>query len=109
MGKSITVPDQNLTVRELLDRHARGVSLGAPQLKGEYFDTEIPKFDDLTDALEYKKNLIKKAEELDKKIKASNHAKIKAKAEPLNEKSEGKASQAEKESQDKTTNKATEQ
>jgi hypothetical protein len=40
-GKTMTVPDQNLTIAELLDRHSRGVSLGAPDLKGEYFDTEI--------------------------------------------------------------------
>ena len=27
MGKSMTLPDQNLTIKELLDRHSRGVNL----------------------------------------------------------------------------------
>lgn len=109
MGKSMTVPDQNLTVKELLDRHSRGVSLGAPEIKGEYFDTEIPKFDDLTDALEYKKNLIKKANELEKQIKEGKVAKVKAKAKPINAKSEDEVSQADNVSEAKPTTKATEQ
>ena len=77
-GKSITVPDQNLTISELLDRHSRGVSLGAPEIKGEYFDTEVPRFDDLTDAMEYKKNLDRKAKDLEEQIKQQTHAKIKS-------------------------------
>ena len=107
MGKSMTVPDQNLTVKELLDRHSRGVSLGAPQLKGEYFDVEVPRFDDLTDALEYKKNLMNKAEKLDQLIKDGKikaDPKVVAKTKPLNEKSENEVSQADKESE--ATNKA---
>tara|TARA_B100000287_G_C20652296_1_gene787348 strand:- start:2027 stop:2401 length:375 start_codon:yes stop_codon:yes gene_type:complete len=69
MGKSMTLPDQNLSIAELLDRHSRGVSLGAPDLKGEYFDTEIPRFDDLTDMLEYKKNLVQQQIDLEEKIR----------------------------------------
>tara|TARA_X000001036_G_C20262648_1_gene636857 strand:- start:94 stop:453 length:360 start_codon:yes stop_codon:yes gene_type:complete len=68
-GKSLTVPDQNLTIGELLDRHSRGVSLGATDLKGEYFDTEIPRYDDLTDMLEHKKSLIQQQLDLEKQIK----------------------------------------
>jgi len=68
-GKSITVPDQNLTIGELLDRHSRGVSLGASDLKGEYFDTEIPRYDDLTDMLEHKKALVQQQLDLEKQIK----------------------------------------
>ena len=64
MGKSMTVPDQNLTVKELLDRHSRGVSLGAPKLEGEYFDTEVPRFQDLTEMFDYKANLEKKRAEV---------------------------------------------
>jgi len=69
-----TVPDQNLTIRQLLDRHSRGLPLGASQHQGEYFDTEIPRFQDLTDMVEYKKNLVKKHEELTKKIEAEQKA-----------------------------------
>ena len=68
-GKSITVPDQNLTIGELLDRHSRGVSLGVSDLKGEYFDTEIPRYDDLTDMLEHKKALVQQQLDLEKQIK----------------------------------------
>lgn len=68
-GKSMTLPDQNLSIAELLDRHSRGVSLGAPELKGEYFDTEIPRFDDLTDMLEHKKELVQKQIDLENQIK----------------------------------------
>lgn len=106
MGKSMTVPDQNLTIKELLDRHSRGIPLGAPQLKGEYFDTEIPKFDDLTDALEYKKDLEKKKAKLEELLKSQKLNKIKAKAKPLNEESEDEVSQAEKASEDKPTKQA---
>lgn len=106
MGKSMTVPDQNLTIKELLDRHSRGVPLGAPQLKGEYFDTEIPKFDDLTDALEYKKDLEKKKAKLEELLKSQQLNKVKAKAKPLNEKSEDVVSQADKASEDKPTKEA---
>ena len=70
MGKSMTLPDQNLTIKELLDRHSRGVSLGASDLQGEYFDTEVPRFNDLTEMLEYKKELEEKRKELTKQINA---------------------------------------
>ena len=52
-----TVPDQNMGIRELLDRHSRGVPLGVNSRQGEYFDTEIPIYEDLTDMLEHKKDL----------------------------------------------------
>jgi hypothetical protein len=74
MGKSMTLPDQNLTIKELLDRHSRGVSLGAPDLQGEYFDTEVPRFNDLTEMLEYKKDLEQKRKELTKQINAEIEA-----------------------------------
>ena len=69
-----TVPDQNLTIRQLLDRHSRGLPLGASQMQGEYFDTEIPRFEDLTDMVEYKKKLVKEHEALTKKIEAEQKA-----------------------------------
>ena len=90
-GKSMTVPDQNLTIAELLDRHSRGVSLGAPDLKGEYFDTEIPRYDDLTDMLEHKKALIQKQKNLTKEInkelasKKENKKETSLKEKPVDE------------------------
>tara|TARA_B100000427_G_C15119975_1_gene425397 strand:+ start:96 stop:470 length:375 start_codon:yes stop_codon:yes gene_type:complete len=74
MGKSLTLPDQNLTIGELLDRHSRGVSLGAVDKQGEYFDTEVPRFNDLTEMLEYKKDLEQKRKDLTKQINAEIEA-----------------------------------
>lgn len=101
MGKTMTVPDQNLTIAELLDRHSRGVSLGAPDLQGEYFDTEVPRFSDLTEMLEYKKNLEEKRKELTKQINveiASNKPQ-----KPVVEDTEAEKKASEKEDADKKT------
>ena len=74
MGKSMTLPDQNLTIGELLERHSRGVPLGAVDKQGEYFDTEVPRFSDLTEMLEYKKDLEQKRKELTKQINSEIEA-----------------------------------
>jgi hypothetical protein len=65
----ITQPDQNMSIRELLDKHSRGLPITAVEQKGEYFETEIPRFDDITDMMEYKKMLSKKHKELNTQIK----------------------------------------
>lgn len=64
-----TVPDQTLTIRNLLDNHTRGIPLGVSTRVGEYFDTEIPRFDDLTDMIEYKEQLMEKNKEINKLIR----------------------------------------
>ena len=69
-----TVPDQNLSIRQLLDRHSRGLPLGASQNHGEYFDTEIPRFDDLVDMMEHKKNLVQEHKDLTKQIEKEQKA-----------------------------------
>ena len=69
-----TIPDQNLSIRQLLDRHSRGLPLGASQNQGEYFDTEIPRFDDLVDMMEHKKNLVQEHKDLTKKIEKEQKA-----------------------------------
>lgn len=91
-GVSLTVPDQNLTIAQLLDRHSRGIPLGASQKTGEYFDTEIPRHEDLTDALEHKQNLIKKEQELNKEIRKQTDKKPRT----IKEKTETSVSEAEK-------------
>lgn len=79
-----TVPDQNLSIRQLLDRHSRGLPLGASQNQGEYFDTEIPIFDDLVDMMEHKKNLVQEHKDLTKQIEKEQKAqKEKAIAEEI--------------------------
>ena len=82
----ITQPDQNMSIRELLDKHSRGLPITAVEQKGEYFETEIPRFDDITDMMEYKKMLSQKHKELNKQIKkeqAEALAKKEAKAESI--------------------------
>lgn len=66
----VTVPDQNLTIRQLLDNHSRGLPMGAAALRAEFFDTEIPVIQDLTDIPKYKKSLQKKEKALKAKLKA---------------------------------------
>ena len=70
-----TIPDQNLSIRQLLDRHSRGLPLGASQNQGEYFDTEIPRFDDLVDMMEHKKRLVQEHKDLTKQIEKEQKAK----------------------------------
>jgi len=72
--EKLTQPDQTLTIRELLDNHSRGIPLGVKERKGEYFETPIPRFDDLTDMLEYKAQLMDRNKELNKQIKAEKQA-----------------------------------
>lgn len=64
----MTIPDQTKTIRELLDNHSRGIPLGVNEQKGEYFDTPIPVFTDLTDIIEYKHQLKEKEAEINKLI-----------------------------------------
>tara|TARA_B100001175_G_C19509990_1_gene643147 strand:+ start:1514 stop:1924 length:411 start_codon:yes stop_codon:yes gene_type:complete len=66
--KIMTIPDQTKTIRELLDNHSRGIPLGVNEQKGEYFDTPIPVFTDLTDIMEYKHQLKEKEAEVNKLI-----------------------------------------
>lgn len=71
MSKEVlTQPDQTKSIRELLDNHSRGIPLGVKTKTGEYFDTPIPRFDDLTDMLEYKAQLMDRNKELNKQIQA---------------------------------------
>ena len=68
--EKLTIPDQTKTIRHLLDNHTRGIPLGVKERKGEYFDTPIPRFDDLTDMLEYKAQLMDRNKELNKLIQS---------------------------------------
>lgn len=80
----------NLSIKELLINHSRGINSTVHENQGEYFDAEIPQFDDITEEIEYKNNLqltlddaIAKAEEeiktnSFKRTEKSKKAKIKA-------------------------------
>lgn len=65
-GKSQTVPDMNLTVRQLLQNHTRGLSNDRHIKDPLYFDIQIPKIQDITDVHEYKtylKDMLDKTEQ----------------------------------------------
>lgn len=58
---SLTVPDMSLSLRQLMENHTRGIKSDVADNQGEFFDTEIPKFDDITEMVEYKNELYAKA------------------------------------------------
>ena len=80
----MTVPDQNLSIRELLDKHSRGLPLGVTEIKGEYFDTEIPRPMDLTDIPRFKQDLLDREKILKQQIFQEQQT---AKAEKIKEES----------------------
>lgn len=55
--KSQTVPDLNLTVRQLLTNHSRGLSNDRHLKDPIYFDFKIPQVKDLTDVADFKQYL----------------------------------------------------
>lgn len=61
---SQTIPDQTKTIRELLDNHSRGIPSGVSELEGEYFNEPIPVFTDITEMVEYKRQLMEKNKEI---------------------------------------------
>lgn len=61
-GESETQPDMSISVRQLLARHSRGMSL-PPDREPLYFDMEIPQIRDITDVHEYKTLLESKLEQ----------------------------------------------
>ena len=82
----MTQPDMTMSIRDLLDRHSRGLPLTTNERKGEYFDTEIPRFYDLTDMLKYKQELMDKNKDINKIIKDEKKAAKLQKEKNLKEK-----------------------
>jgi hypothetical protein len=82
-GKSLTRPDMSMSIPELLLNHSRGLGLGDHTNNGEYFDVEIPRFDDITDEIAYKQELRQRLQDLDDKYKSEklNYEKSKDKSE----------------------------
>lgn len=70
-GESMTIPDQNLSVQELMERHTRGIGIGVAEREGMYLDEEgfeVKRPNDLTELVEYREELQQKFDELDAKI-----------------------------------------
>ncbi len=71
-GVSLTIPDDHLTIRELLDKHSRGEAINQHIYDQDaYFGTEIPQINDLTDLEDYSQSLKQRHEELEKTIEHS--------------------------------------
>lgn len=87
-GESQTVPDMNLTVRQLLDNHTRGITGNVSSKEPFYFETEVPTIKDMTDVKKYKDYLQRKLKDTEEFI-----------AEELEEKAYQKELEAEREYQ----------
>lgn len=75
----------SLTVKELLLNHSRGIPSPVQNTDAQYFDTFIPKFDDITEEIEHREMLKTNLENAQLKIKeeqelAKETAKANAKA-----------------------------
>lgn len=94
-GKSMTVPDMNLTVSQLMDRHTRGIGLGVAEKEALYLPEglEVKRPGDLTELIEYREELEAKAKELQGVIDAeiaANKEKAEAEAEAIQKSKEKK-------------------
>ena len=73
---SLTVPDQTLGIKDLLRNHTRGISSNVKIYEGEYYDTEIPIIDDLTDLDAFRQDLKRRETALKAKIKEEHDEKV---------------------------------
>lgn len=79
---SKTVPDDCLSLRQLLINHSRGINSNVSNNEGIYSgDTEIPVFMDINDKVEYQNELLQKEKELSKQIEKERDDKKKKEAE----------------------------
>lgn len=68
-NENIVVPDLNLTVRQLLQNHTRGIDGGEKVRQPLYFDFPIPSITDITDVMEYKRFLNERMEQVNQFMK----------------------------------------
>lgn len=72
---SETVPDQSLSIRQLIQNHTRGIHSDVKHYEGEYFEDQIiPNFEDLTDVVQYKENLVQRQKDIENEIKLKQEA-----------------------------------
>lgn len=93
---SETVPDMNLTVKQILQNHTRGIDGKETIRQPLYFETEVPNITDITDVYEYKDYLETQVQRVEEFITQE-----KAEAEKQKGKEEAAAA-AEKTSEDPT-------
>ena len=72
-GTSMTVPGQALTVKQIMERQAAGLSMEGAIRAGEYFeDNEIPIFEDMTEFHEWKEDQLRTIKETETAFRAVN-------------------------------------
>lgn len=78
-GPSLTEPDLNLSVKQLMERHTRGVGPYV-EPKNEYYEEdiggEIPVIRDFVDIEDYKEELKEKAKSLEAKLQKERDERI---------------------------------
>lgn len=82
-GVSMTVPSMTLTVKELMERHTRGLETDTAQREEIYLPEgiDVPRMDDLTDLVFAKEELKQKEDEIKQQIAAERDIQQKAKLE----------------------------
>lgn len=74
---SVTVPDQSLTIKQLLLNHSRGIHSDIADNQGEYFeDEEIRTYYDMNDIAEHKQELIQRSQAIKERIKDEDKNKV---------------------------------
>lgn len=71
-GKSETVPDLSISVRQMLGEHVRMNSDGLIERRPIWFNTEIPQIRDFTDLEKYSESLAERKKEVDEMVKKYN-------------------------------------
>ena len=59
-----TIPDMNLTVRQLMENHTRGIDNNIHAKQPLYFEHQLPNIQDLTDVQKYRDYLESEAEKV---------------------------------------------
>lgn len=77
-GISQTVPDQSLSIRQLLDQHSRGIGIKQNAAEAQYFNDEIPVFLDMTDREAYRDALLDRHKEITDQLKKEQDERDKA-------------------------------
>lgn len=88
---SLTVPDETLTIREILIRYAKGLPISSSHrepIYNEDYDGENPMFLDLTEVDDLRDELQEKQQVLSKNLKTIENEKIKRKAKKEAQQSE---------------------
>lgn len=81
IGTSKTIPDMNLTVKQLLVNHTRDAEGNEHVKKPLYFGVEIPRLTDITDVDRYKETLQERLADINQFIEDEKQSKLKQEAE----------------------------